>query len=88
MWWNYDVHKSRVSQIKSTGGGGGGGGAILAECPITADFVSKKLGDMGGQGVVKGSRGGSPPVHPLLGETLNSRVRSVKFEMVKIGKQK
>ena len=50
LWWNYDVHKSRVSQIKS----------ILAEWPITADFGSKKLEDMGGQGVVEGSRGGSP----------------------------
>lgn len=52
LWWNYDVHKSMVSQIKSTGGGRG---TILAECPITADFGSKKLGNMGGQGVVKGS---------------------------------
>ena len=33
---------------------------ILAEWPITADFGSKKLEDMGGQGVVEGSRGGSP----------------------------
>ena len=57
LWWNYNVHKSRVSQIKSTGGGGG---TILAEWPITADFGSKKLEDMGGQGVVEGSRGGSP----------------------------
>ena len=51
MWWNY-VHKSRVSQIKSTGGGGGGGN--FGRMPKNCRFCVKKVG---GHGRTRGSEG-------------------------------
>ena len=45
LWWNYNVHKSRVSQIKSTGGGGGDNFGRMAN---NCRFWVKKVGGHGG----------------------------------------